>query len=61
MKKLFKYPLFMHCVSDVEPICHPGQNGKDLYIHILILSRSLSLNFLGFSFGVDWKALLKPS
>lgn len=46
MEKLFRFPLFMCCVSDVEPICLPGQNCKDPYVHTLSLphSRCLSLS-----------------
>lgn len=59
MEKLFRFPLFMCCVSDVEPICHPGQNCKDPYIHALIptLSLSVSLSFSSFFRFFFWGGL----
>lgn len=55
MEVLFRFSLVVCCVSDAEPICLPGQNSKDPYVHhafscspspSLCLFLSLSLSFL---------------
>lgn len=45
MEKSPRFPLFMCCVSDAEPICLPGKNSKDPYLLCSLLSLSLSQQF----------------